>query len=176
MLGAEPVLVVELELRHDLGRDEGVAQTLPNIFDGSGRGMNKIIRVETVVTEFVEDYLVGGEVGHLLRKLLLQAVDSHEQHGFAELILMHSVTLMTDRADGEHPVFVWHRTNERSPSGKDLFHSKPFARELAFGEFVAVGYDLVIAVIDVGSTKSDEDRICLCEREMQGSQRLQTTA
>ena len=138
--------------------------------------MNEVVGVETVVTEFVEDNLVSGEVGHLLRELLLQAVDSHEQHRFAELVLMHSVALMADRADGEHPVFVGHRADERSPSGKNLFHAEPFACELAFREFVAVGYNLIVAVIDVGCSKSDEDRICLCERKMQGSQRLQTMA
>ena len=160
MLGAEPLLVVELELRHDLGRDEGIAQTLPYIFHGSGRGMNEVVGVETVVTEFVENNLVSGEVGHLFGELLLQAVDSHEQHRFAELVLMHSVALMADRADGEHPVFVGHRADERSPSGKNLL----------------VCYHMIVAVIDIRRTEGDEHCVCLFKRLMKLGLRLQTMA
>ena len=91
----------------------------------------------------------------------MQLLDSHQQHGFAELVLMHAIALVTDRADGEHPAFVLMRTYQWPPGGNDLLDCQPFAREFAFGQFVAIGYDLTVAVIDVRRAESDEHHICL---------------
>ena len=136
----------------------------------------EIIGIEPVVAQLIEHDLIGGEVRHLLGELPLQLFNSHQQHGFAELVLMHAVALVTDRADGEHPAFVLMRTDQWPPGGNDLLNSQPFARELALRQFVAVSYDLTVAVIDVRRAESDEHHICLRKIAVKPGQRLQTVA
>ena len=161
VLGAEPLFVFLLHKREGVGCDEGVAQALPYILHRHGCGVDEIVGVEAVVPQFVDYYLVGGEVRHLLWEVLLQLFDSHEQHGFAELVLMHAVALVADGTDGEHPVFVPIAAYDRSPCSHYLFDRQPPACELGFGELVAVRYDCPVAVIDIGCAEGDEHDVSL---------------
>ena len=95
VLGAEPVLVVELELRHDLGRDEGVAQPLPDILHRLIGGVQHICLIEAIVAQFIVDELIGREITRA-RHL----AGGEEQCGLRELGTMIAVFAIANGADG----------------------------------------------------------------------------
>lgn len=172
----QPLPVIGLQLCHNMRRDERVAQPLPDIFYGSGRGVGEVIGIETVVTQLVQHNLVGGEITHQPGVIPLQLFDSQEQHRLAELVLMQTVALVADRADSEHPVLVRHSADERTPGCDYLLNSQPLACELAFGQFVAVGYNLSVSVIDIRSPERYKHYIRLLQSLMKFSLRLQAAS
>ena len=100
MLCLFPALEFEVHLVFGLVRAERVRKTLPNILHRQRRGMHEIIGVKTVVAEFVHEDFVRGEIrrGELFHR--------HEERSLGELVLVESVFDMTDRRDGEKPVFI----------------------------------------------------------------------
>ena len=60
-----PAFVPEDEFVAGGGRAEGVHEALPDIVDGQGRGMDEIVGIEAVVTQFIEHYFVRFEIDRL---------------------------------------------------------------------------------------------------------------
>jgi len=167
MVVALPLFVVLQQLLACGGRHVGVAQPLPYILDRRSGGVQQIVGIETVVTQLVEHNLVRGEVTDLCGVLRLQLLNGEQQDGFAELVGVHAIALMTNGADGEHPVFVGIAVDERSPCCQYILHGEPAACELGFGQLVAVSHHLSVAIIYVRRAEGDEHRIGLGKRLVQ---------
>ena len=57
-----PTLVLQCHFVAGLRRAESIGETLPDVVDSKGRRMNEIVRIETVVAEFVKEDLVRRKI------------------------------------------------------------------------------------------------------------------
>ena len=98
MLRVFELFFVEETLIAGSGRHVGLLEAFPNDVDSHVGGVAQVAGVETIVAEFVEEYLVAGEI------VGTQLVEGQEKGAFAELVAVSRVGKMSDRADGEDEV------------------------------------------------------------------------
>lgn len=98
MLRVFELFFVEETLIAGSRRHVGLLEAFPNDVDSHVGGVAQVAGVETIVAEFVEEYLVAGEI------VGTQLVEGQEKGAFAELVAVSRVGKMSDRADGEDEV------------------------------------------------------------------------
>ena len=83
--------------------ENGFREAFPDIINRQRGGMKHIISIKPVITQFVHHYLIGREI--MARgKLTAKMRHSQQQSGLAQLIAVHAVPYMADRADGEQDI------------------------------------------------------------------------
>jgi len=102
--------------------------------------MYEIVGVPGVVTQFVQDNLVGRKVMRV-GECADHMLDSQQEYGLGYLVAVHSVFPVADGRDSEDEVLVRKSLYDVVPSVGDIFHGQQFAPEFPCRVLVAVGHD-----------------------------------
>ncbi len=145
-------LMKRLHLPASIGFDIGICKTLPDIADSQRTRMKHIIGVETIVAQFIEHNLIRREISSVAVE---QLVNSQQQSGFGELVLVQTVLDMPNRRDGEYKLLVGIGGKDWLPYTDDVLYRQATTGKLRGRQFMAVGNHHTIALIDPCGAESD---------------------
>ena len=106
MPGFQESLPVFFQRRSFVFRQCEIAEPLPDIVHGLGRGMKHILGIEAVVPQLVHHYLVAREIHASFREGLTQGLCRHQENAFAYLVAVGPVLEMAYRAHRKNE-FLW---------------------------------------------------------------------
>ena len=151
-------------LHHGTGfcTEIAVRETIPNVFHRHPRRMEHIIGIETIITKFVHHDFIGREI-MAIGTCPTKFIGCQEQSSLAQLIGMHSILGMADRADGKHHFQFGIDFSAFFQNASTFFHKRlgvlPQTPKRFVRHLVAIAYHLTFADIDVGRTPSHDQPI-----------------
>ena len=128
-------------------------------------GMTEIFSIKPVVTEVINQKFVSWEIEGGL--IIHQFVHSEKETGLAQRVLMHTVTGMTHRTDGENHLQLRAQLLQKSqrlvPQRHDFLHIQTNPVELVVRNLVTVGNDKIARneLIAKRGAKSDKQIVGL---------------
>ena len=169
----EGVMAVEIELMkgvHLLLRGCGHIrrdETLPDIIDRHGRGVQHVVGIETIVAKFVDENFVGREIIYRSRLIICKLRYNQEERRLRELGLVETVFDVANRRDGENKMLVGMGGKNRLPRRYDFLHRETATRESVGRNLMAVCHHDPILLIDPRCAKSDNHHRSLSEGTLQ---------
>ena len=130
-------------------------ETLPDIVDRHGRGVQHVVGIETIVTQFVDENFIGGEIVYRNRLILCKLRYSQEERRLGELVLVETVFDVANRRDGEDEMLIGIGGDDRLPRRYDFLHREAAARESVGRNLMAVCHHDPILLIDPRCAISD---------------------
>ena len=115
--------VVAVAQDYGLVRHCSLLESLPYNLFSHRRGVGEVVSIEAIVAKFVDNNLVGREIGCIV--LLAQLLHSKQQSSFTKLVAVGTIGIVTHRADGKknldtgrlQPLHNW------CPGVDNIFHS-----------------------------------------------------
>ena len=135
--------------------------------------MNHVGGIEAVIAQFIEQDFVGREIiGKAPTRPprgegTCYLINRQEQFCLAKLILMQSVTLMTNGTDGKNHMKMGIDTlkqlKEGFPCISNVVSRKTLASEKRIGLLVTIGnqHAIFLQTINIGSAESDDEHISI---------------
>ena len=124
-------------------RDGGLQKSLPDPADSRFRGVQQVFRIETVIPQFVQQDLVGGEVRRSAAARE-ETVQGQQERRLGQLVLMRPVAQVPDGADGEDVLRTAARRADPLQAVQHLRLVQALVHEFRGGTFQAVRHHLAV--------------------------------